>query len=248
VIHRLAQPPEDAQYQTKMEQSIAMAPLTGPDYMRDNARVYAIIKQLILEGPGRSYIMSVDRVSDGRAAWLALINHFEGDSYRNRNVEDAYSALERIHYEGEQKGFNFEKFIEKHNEAFLELSRYGEPVLETKKVRDFLSRINAPELAAAKQQVRATPALLANFQKAANFIALSVTPIKIASREIGAIDTKIGTAVQADLQSTMSPMTQTAYSGRSYRGRGRGPYDTSGRAHGRGRGLIPLGYPPHITL
>jgi hypothetical protein len=111
--------------------------------------------------------MAFDRISDGRAAWLALVNHFEGDSYRNRNVEDAYAALEHIHYKGERKGFNFEKFVEKHNEAYLELSRYGEPVLETKKVRDFLTRINAPELAAAKQQVRATPALLANFQEAA---------------------------------------------------------------------------------
>jgi hypothetical protein len=79
-----------------------------------------------------------DRVSDGHAAWMALFGHFEGDSYRNCNVEDVY--------------FTFEKFVEKHNEAFLELSRYGEPVLETKKVRDFLTRINAPELAAAKQQ------------------------------------------------------------------------------------------------
>lgn len=166
-----------------------MAPLAGPDYMRDNAWVFAVIKQLVLEGPGRSYIIAFDKVSNGHAAWLALINHFEGDSYRNRNVEDAYSSLECIHYEGECKGFNFEKFVEKHNEAFLELSQYGEPVLETKKVRDFLSRINAPELAAAKQQVRATPTLLADFQEAANFIALSVTPMKIASREIGALDT-----------------------------------------------------------
>ncbi len=134
VIHRLAQPPPDAQYETELEQSIAMAPLSGPDYLRDNARVYAIIKQLVLEGPGRSYILTFDRLSDGRAAWLALVGHFEGDSYRNRNVEDAYAALERIHYEGERKGFTFEKFVEKHNEAFLELSRYGEPVLETKKV------------------------------------------------------------------------------------------------------------------
>jgi hypothetical protein len=106
------------------------------------------------------------------------------------------------------KGFNFEKFVEKHNEAFLELACHGEPVLETKKVRDFLSRINAPELAATKQQVKATPTLLANFQEAANFIALSVTPLKIASREIGLMDTKTGTSIQAETQSVMSPLTQ----------------------------------------
>jgi hypothetical protein len=95
VIRCVAQPPDDTIYQTELEQSIALAPLVGPDYSRDNARVYAIVKQLVLEGPGRSYIMAFDRISDGRAAWLALVSHFEGDSYRNRNVEDAYAALER---------------------------------------------------------------------------------------------------------------------------------------------------------
>ncbi len=119
--HR-AQAPPDAQYQMELEQSIALAPHIGPDHHRDNVRVYAIIKQLVLEGPGRSYILPYDRISDGHVAWMALRGHFEGNSYRNRNVKDGYSALGHIYYEG--KGFNFEKFMEKHNEAFLELSRY----------------------------------------------------------------------------------------------------------------------------
>ncbi len=54
VIRRHAQPLPDAQYQTELEQSIALAPLLGPDFQRDNVRVYSIIKQLVLEGPGRS--------------------------------------------------------------------------------------------------------------------------------------------------------------------------------------------------
>jgi hypothetical protein len=125
VIRHLATAPPNAQYQTEQEQSIALVPLSGPDYQWDNIQVYGIIKQLGLEGPGRSYIMPFDKASDGRAAWQALMGHFEVDSYRNRNVEEAGSVLENIHYKEEWKGFNFEKFIEKHNDAFLELSRYG---------------------------------------------------------------------------------------------------------------------------
>lgn len=156
---------------------IVLVPLTGLDYQHENVRVCGIIKQLVLEGPSHSYIMPFDNTSDGCAVWLSLLGHFEGDSYWNRNVEEAYTMLESIHYEGKQKRLNFEKIIKKRNEAFLELSCYGEPVLESKKVHDFLTCINAPELATAKQQVKATPALLNNFQEAANFIALSVTPI-----------------------------------------------------------------------
>jgi hypothetical protein len=85
IIRRQAQPPDDAQYQMELNQSIAMVPLFGPDYLRDNTCVYAIIKQLVLEGPGQSYILAFDHVSDGCAAWLALVNHFEGDNFRNRN-------------------------------------------------------------------------------------------------------------------------------------------------------------------
>ena len=53
-----------------------MAPLTGESFTRDNVKVYGIIKQLVLEGPGRSYILPFDNASNGRAAWMALIDHF----------------------------------------------------------------------------------------------------------------------------------------------------------------------------
>lgn len=85
-----------------------MAPQVGPDY-----------QQLVLEGLGHSYIVPYDRVSDGHAAWLALIGHFEGFSYLNQNVEDAYSALECIHYMNVKGRDLISKFIEKHNEEFL---------------------------------------------------------------------------------------------------------------------------------
>jgi hypothetical protein len=32
------------------------------------------------------------------------MGHFEGDSYRNKNVEEAKAILENIHYEEERKG------------------------------------------------------------------------------------------------------------------------------------------------
>jgi hypothetical protein len=54
----------------------------GPAFQRDNTKVYSIIKQLVLQGPGRSYIMPFDNAADGRRAWLALINHFEGGGCR----------------------------------------------------------------------------------------------------------------------------------------------------------------------
>jgi hypothetical protein len=65
-------------------------------------------------------ILDFDRIKDGRGAWLAMCNHYEGDSFRNRSKEEAYMILDHLHYEGERKGFTFEKLIEKHNECYLE--------------------------------------------------------------------------------------------------------------------------------
>jgi hypothetical protein len=179
VICRLAMPPDpEAAFETEQARMIALAPLNGPSFQRDSAKVYGIIKQLVLEGPGRTYILRYDNTADGRSAWQALCDHFEGDGFRNRNVEDAYSTLENLSYDAERKGFTFERFVEHHMDAYLELERFNEPVLETKKVWDFLNCIKSPKLAAAKQQVKATAQLLANFKEAANFIALSVTALK----------------------------------------------------------------------
>jgi hypothetical protein len=167
-----------AAYPIEQAWMIALAPLNGSSFQRDNAKVYGIIKQLVLEGPGRTFIMWYDSQADGRAAWLALKAHYEGEGFRNRNVEDAYATLDRLSYEGEERGFTFEKFLERHLDCYLELERFNEPVLETKKVRDLLTRIKAPELAAAKPQVRTTDRLSNSFEEAANFLALSIVPLE----------------------------------------------------------------------
>ena len=152
-----------------LEESIAIAPLVGDDFQRDNTRVYGIIKQLVLEGPGRSYILPFDKTSNGRAAWLSLTAHFEGESYCNRNVEEAYATLESLHYEGERRGFTFEKFVEKHNGAYLELERYGEPVLETKKSEGFNSSYQFTRTHSCSTTSKSKPCLLSQLSASCKF-------------------------------------------------------------------------------
>jgi len=65
-------------YATEQAQLIALAPLNGPSFQRDNARVYGIIKQLVLEGPGRKFVLRFDTAADGHGTWLALRAHYEG--------------------------------------------------------------------------------------------------------------------------------------------------------------------------
>jgi hypothetical protein len=245
VIRRLAVPNPEVIYANDNEFAIAMVPLTGDSCARDNVKVYGIIKQLVLEGPGRSYILPFDNAADGCGAWLALINHFEGDGFRNRNVEDAYRVLEHLHYEGERKDFNFEKFIEKQMECYLELARYNEPVNESKKVCDFLTRIKASELQAAVQQVRATPDLAASLTSAANFINLSVVPLKQNTRNVRGVTSQDQAKAKNNQNSNQSQDNKGNNDragrgkGRGWRGGGRGG---RGRSPAAGRGTTQTGY------
>jgi hypothetical protein len=212
-------PKPDQAFDTEQARIIALAPLNGQSFQRDNATVYGSIKQLVLEGPGGTYILRFVAVADGRAAWLALHNHHEGNGFRNHNVDDAYSMLDQLSYTGKKKGFTFEKFVKRHMECFLELSHFDKPILETKKVRNFLNCTMTLELQAFVQQVKATEALMTNFDQAANFISLSVQPIKPQSRSIGSLNTDSG--------------------GRHHTGRVRGNGHQQGRgghAPGQGRG------------
>jgi len=111
------------------------APLNGPSYQCNNAKVYGIIKQLALEGPGRTFILHFVAAADGRAAWLALWGHYKGNGFRNCNVDDAYTLLDHLSYSGEKRGFTFENFLQRHMECFLELALFNEPILETKRFK-----------------------------------------------------------------------------------------------------------------
>jgi hypothetical protein len=72
ITWRIELPDPDIVYQKDLECLIAIAPLVGDAFQRDNAKVYRIIKQLIIKGPGRSYIRPYDKANDRRRAWLAL--------------------------------------------------------------------------------------------------------------------------------------------------------------------------------
>jgi hypothetical protein len=78
--------------------------------------LYRTIKQLAPEGPGRSYILPLDCISVGGQAWIALRPHYDGEGFKNRDVDEAYTTLKYCFYEGELKGFTFKKFLENHNE------------------------------------------------------------------------------------------------------------------------------------
>jgi hypothetical protein len=111
IIRTVVEPHEEEVFATEQEMLIATAPLEGDQFDIDNERVFGIIKHLILEGPAWAYISDgINRSKDGWAAWIALRSHYEGESFLNKQKEEAYKTIEGLHYKGERTTFTFEHF------------------------------------------------------------------------------------------------------------------------------------------
>jgi hypothetical protein len=236
VLRTLEEPEEKTVFATEQELMIATAPLEGDQYDIDNERVFGIIKHLILEGPAWAYITdAVNRSKDGRTAWLILRTHYEGKSFLTKQKGEAYKVIEGLHYKGETLTFTFEHFTGLLTKSHNDLQRYGEPVLESKKVRDLLSKITDPKLESAKQAIRINNVYKNDFAMSVNFLAESVDTVdKSKVRNINAIQ-----------QGNRNGKNNRSSSGRNARGRGRNykhytyqqtnaPYANRGRV-GRGR-------------
>ncbi|MGH7955223.1 MAG: hypothetical protein ACREOZ_04605, partial [Gloeomargaritales cyanobacterium] len=181
--------------------------------------VYGIIKSLVLEGPGWNWIIHLDREENGRAAWKALKDHYEGKSETSRRKDEAYKSLGNSLYVGERKNFTFEVYTNIHQKAHQDLMRMGEPVPENRKVQIFMDNIRDSYLTAGKAAVLASETMSSNFVVAANYLANFVARMKSSfdnDRRVSAFDAR------------RPPFGKI--------GRGRGSGRGRGRGGGRGRG------------
>lgn len=201
----------------------AIVPLQGHYFDLDNNAVFDSLKSRLLNGPAWTWIQDYEKRRDGRGAWKALQAHFEGVSGQIRLKSAAYAAIKRAEYKG-AKNFDFDLYKRVHTQAHADLKRYGEPVAETKKVKDFLDGITEPSLQPVKFTIAGFPNLMNNFTEAANYISQIVDlnrKTESITRQVSAIGGR---------------------GGRGYGGRGRtqgergGRGGRGGRGRGRGRG------------
>ena len=128
----------------------------------------------------------------------------------NRNKEAAYTSIAHAEYLGNRCNFTFEMFVTLHQQAHLDLERYGEAIPESKKVRDLLAGIKDGNVLVDKLAVQASPLFLNDFTLTTNFLATELdTGTKRSIRNISQVEARGG-----------------------YQGRGQG----RGRGRGQGRG------------
>ena len=170
---------------------IARAPLSGTTYGKDNHRVFQIIKGLVLKGPAYAWIQLQEAANDGRGAWKSLTAHYDGVNNKTMTKDEAYNLIRTSQYMGEKRHFNFEKYLTIHIKAHQDLADNGEPMPESRKVREFLDHINCNEMEAGVANVLADEGKSENFIATANYLSffarkqMSLSETKNRGRSIG---------------------------------------------------------------
>jgi hypothetical protein len=183
--------------------------------------VFDHLKSWTLNGPAWTWIHSYNASRNGWAAWLVLLEHYEGDAQRDRVKDAAYAAIAQAHYLGDRKHFSFESYVTMHQDAYEDLEQYGQFISADKRVRDLLQGIKDTRANEAKETILANNHLRNNFNAAIMHLATSL-----------------------QLQVSMSDGNNRNVSGlqagrgnSQRQGRGRGRGRSSGRGHGRGRNI-----------
>ena len=145
--------------------------LRGRHFVIDNGMVYDELKSLVQDGTLWPFISAYDKSRNGRAAVAALRMQLEGEPNRNLRKSKAYLMIAQAEYKGETRNYTFMQYITAHQDAHNILAGLNEAVPESKKVNDFLARISAPNMEAAKAVIFSNHAYLASFTETQTYLA-----------------------------------------------------------------------------
>lgn len=130
-------------------------PLQGRHYSLDNMTAYRLLSDLVNGTSGYTWISEFDRAQNGRAAWLALVEHYEGGGQREKRMSAAVATIKALHYKNESV-FSFEDFSRRLIQAYRDLEGTDEEMTDFNKVKTLLEKvqINMPRAEVAKAHVR----------------------------------------------------------------------------------------------
>jgi hypothetical protein len=139
-------------FATTEEQRMYQFPLTGNSFELDNQSVYRKLKAFLIDSPGWAWIEPHDTAEDGRAAYKAWIDHYNGEGELSKRTAIAKAKLNQLHYKNE-RSMSFEKCTEIMTKCFNTLHKdIDQRYSDRQKVEKLLKIIKCQEgeLLAAK--------------------------------------------------------------------------------------------------
>ena len=115
--------PRTYAFRDEQERKLHQYPHRGNVYMTDNRRVAQLLKASTLTTDAYVYIERELEAMNGRKAWLALVDHYDGDGEREKRTSKAQADLKALHYRGNELVFPFETFSTKFLKALNVLNK-----------------------------------------------------------------------------------------------------------------------------
>jgi hypothetical protein len=140
---------------TERDRRLYSYPLQGRHFSLDNMTAYRLLSDLVNGTSGYTWISDFDRAQNGRAAWLALVEHYEGGGQREKRMTAAVATIKALHYKNESI-FSFEDFSRKLVQAYRDLEGTDEEMTNFNKVKTLLEKVQVslPRAEVAKAHVR----------------------------------------------------------------------------------------------
>jgi len=106
---------------TQEERMFQLA-LDGPGFDEDNRSVFRLLKTFLIGTAGWAWIEPFNTTENGRAAFHAWADHYNGQGELSKRTSLAKSRIEGLHYKNEQS-MSFEKYTELLTKAFTTLDK-----------------------------------------------------------------------------------------------------------------------------
>jgi hypothetical protein len=147
---------DDADYNQDYDTLEAHGPFV-PSFLTDTKKVWFILLACFCLSSAWQHVKKFAAQQNGCQAWRTLHNHFCGGDKVNTMVSDILSTLCSLHYSGNRKYFNFEKYctahVEQHN-CHAARAEYGvAPLEKTMKIHYFENEISDSSFAFVKSTI-----------------------------------------------------------------------------------------------
>lgn len=106
-------------FETRREQELYSYPLNGPFFCKINKVVYRLLSDRVKDQPA-TWIQPYQASQNGRAAWLALVEHYNGGGQKEKRINKAEAILSTVYYQNERT-FTFDAYATKMLRAFRTL-------------------------------------------------------------------------------------------------------------------------------
>jgi hypothetical protein len=221
--------PEQApdEFETEQQRRMFQIPLNGVAYDQDNATVYRDLKAFNNGTSGETWITDFEATEDGRGAWLAWTNHYNGQGELSKRTQLAKTRLGNLHYKNE-RSMSFEHYTSQMQKYFQTLDKDpDEKYSERRKVEKLIASFKPDSSDLSSAGVIAMQQYPRDFTAACNYLSAEVSRV-------------FGQAIIENQRFRQRKRNVSALGGDRGGGRGRGRFERGrggrGRGYGRGHG------------